>query len=73
MENRKLVAQNEHLLPRLRETEVRAVETEDSVMLRAKRERKVFGTERVRLRTRIDGTVEEVPERTGGFNEMDMD
>jgi len=73
IENRKLVAQNEHLLPRLRETEMRAFDTEDSVMLHATQKSKVFETERMRLRTRIDGSVEEVSQRTGGFNEIDMD
>jgi len=64
MENRKLVSKNEHLLPRLRETERR---TEDSVTLPATQKSKVFGTERMRLRTRIDGSIEEVS------NDMDID
>lgn len=65
IDNRKLVAENEHLLPRLRETEMGAVATEDSV--RATQKSKVFGTERIRLRARIDGGIEEVS------NDINMD
>ncbi|KAN0077911.1 Ribosomal protein L24e domain containing protein [Elaphomyces granulatus] len=72
IENRKLVAQSEHLLPRLREKEMRAFDTGDSVVLRAKQKSKVFGTERKKLRARIDGSVEEVSQQTDGFNDIDM-
>jgi large subunit ribosomal protein L24e len=72
IENRKLVAQSEHLLPRLQEKEVRTFDAGDSVVLRAKQKSKVFGTERKKLRARIDGSVEEVSQQTDGFNDIDM-
>ena len=68
-ENLKLVTRSEHLLPRLRETEMRAVE--ESVVLPATQKTKVFGTEKTRLRARVDGSVEEVSQRTWGSNAMD--
>ncbi|KAK0714786.1 ribosomal protein L24e-domain-containing protein [Lasiosphaeris hirsuta] len=78
---RKLVADNEHLLPRLRGSEKRrlaelaAEEGLDAEELErqsldavraAKQKTKAFGGEQRRLRVRVDGGVEEITESTGG-------
>ncbi|KAK3353682.1 ribosomal protein L24e-domain-containing protein [Lasiosphaeria hispida] len=78
---RKLVADNEHLLPRLRGSEKRRLaqlaaeqgldveelerESLDAVRA-AKKKTLAFGSEQRRLRVRVDGGVEEITERTGG-------
>ncbi|KAK4125401.1 hypothetical protein N657DRAFT_678533 [Parathielavia appendiculata] len=72
---RKLVEQNEHLLPRLRAStkkeleakaaemgvEVEELEREELAKLRSSKKTKVFGREVVRQRVRTDGGVEEIP------------
>lgn len=86
---RKLVAENEHLLPRLRGSErrrlaelaaERGVDVEElereelANSLRAsKKKGKVFGGEVRRLRVRTDGGVEEVSEPTAGRMDEDVD
>ena len=85
---RKLVAANEHLLPRLRGSEkrrlaelaaeqgveVEQLERETLDALRKSRKSKAFGSEVRRVRVRTDGGVEEITERTGGgVHEMDDD
>ena len=73
---RKLVADNEHLLPRLRGSEKRrlaelaaeGVNTDEveRQMLESKRKARAFGGETRRVRMLVDGGVEEVTETTGG-------
>jgi large subunit ribosomal protein L24e len=84
---RKLVAANEHLLPRLRGSEkrrlaelaaergvdVEELEREELANLRASKKSKAFGGEVRRLRVRTDGGVEEITEATGGHVDEDMD
>jgi large subunit ribosomal protein L24e len=74
-ENRKLVAHNEHLLRGIEKRRVAELATEhgvdkESVVTRASQKSKVFGFEIRQLRSRIDGSVEEV---TGRTDKMDMD
>ena len=79
---RKLVAENEHLLPRLRGSEKKrlaalaeeqGVEVEELEKLaleeqkKSKKPNKVFGEEKKRLRVRVDGGVEEIGEAMGGI------
>jgi len=81
---RKLVAENEHLLPRLRGSEKRRLaelaaergvevedlEAEELAALRASKKTKAFGGETRRLRVRTDGGVEEITESfAGGVDE----
>ncbi|KAF9886119.1 hypothetical protein FE257_012054 [Aspergillus nanangensis] len=67
-EDRKLVAENEHLLPRhLRSGE--QVEGETVSAAGYKNKTKIFGEEKRRLRARVDGGVEEV----AAGDSMDMD
>jgi len=83
---RKLVANNEHLLPRLRGSEKRRLaelaaeqgidvselEREGLETIRISRKSTAFGGETRRLRVRTDGGVEEITESTGGgINEED--
>ncbi|KAK0645506.1 ribosomal protein L24e-domain-containing protein [Cercophora newfieldiana] len=77
---RKLVANNEHLLPRLRGSEKRRLaelaaergvdvedlEREELENVRTSKKSKAFGGETRRLRVRTDGGVEEITESTGG-------
>ncbi|KAK1751983.1 ribosomal protein L24e-domain-containing protein [Echria macrotheca] len=77
---RKLVAENEHLLPRLRGSEkrrlaelaaeqgidVEELERETLEAVRTSKKSKAFGGEVRRLRVRTDGGVEEITESTGG-------
>ncbi|KAL2121625.1 hypothetical protein VTJ04DRAFT_5652 [Mycothermus thermophilus] len=84
---RKLVAENEHLLPRLRGSEkrrlaelaaergvdVEELEREELAAKRTKKTGKAFGGEVRRLRVRTDGGVEEVSEFVGGHMHEDMD
>ncbi|GAB1316754.1 ATPase-activating ribosome biosynthesis protein [Madurella fahalii] len=84
---RKLVANNEHLLPRLRGSEkrrlaelaaergvdVEELEREELATLRASKKTKAFGGEVRRVRVRTDGGVEEVTESIGGHIDEDMD
>lgn len=86
---RKLVADNEHLLPRLRGSEKRRLaelaaergvdieelEREELAALTGSKKTKAFGGELRRLRVRTDGGVEEVTESFGGeaINEDDDD
>jgi large subunit ribosomal protein L24e len=67
--NRKLVAENEHLLPKMRASERKALEKEHGEQMveemPLEREKsKVFGKMKVRRRVLVDGRVED---------EMDMD
>jgi len=60
--DRKLVAENSHLLPRMRGSERLALEKADGVVeeVEVRREKaKVFGKMQQRLKVRIDGEVEE--------------
>jgi len=82
---RKLVANNEHLLPRLRGSEkrrlaelaaeqgvdVEELERETLEAVRTSKKTKAFGGETRRLRVRTDGGVEEITEQTGGFHDED--
>lgn len=85
---RKLVADNEHLLPRLRGSEkrrlkelaeergveVEELEREELEGMRKGGKTKVFGKEVKRLRVRTDGGVEEIMETTGGgFHDEDSE
>ncbi|KAK4218664.1 Ribosomal protein L24e domain containing protein [Rhypophila sp. PSN 637] len=84
---RKLVANNEHLLPRLRGTEKRRLaelaaeqgldvaelERQELENLRTSKKSKAFGAEVKRLRVRTDGGVEEISERVGGYMDEDQD
>jgi len=84
---RKLVAHNEHLLPRLRGSEkrrlaqlaaeqgvsVEELEKEQLENIRTSKKTKVFGTELRRLRVRTDGGVEEIGETVGGYAEGEED
>ncbi|KAK1775736.1 ribosomal protein L24e-domain-containing protein [Copromyces sp. CBS 386.78] len=85
---RKLVAENEHLLPRLRGSEkrrlaelaketgqdVEELEREELAKKAASKKTKAFGGEVKRLRVRTDGGVEEISERVaGGVVEDDDD
>ncbi|KAL2266869.1 hypothetical protein VTJ83DRAFT_4146 [Remersonia thermophila] len=84
---RKLVAENEHLLPRLRGSEkrrlaelaaergldVEELEREELAAKRAKKTGKAFGGEVRRLRVRADGGIEEVSEAVGGHMHEDVD
>ncbi|KAK4459221.1 ribosomal protein L24e-domain-containing protein [Cladorrhinum samala] len=77
---RKLVAENEHLLPRLRGSEkrrlaelaaergvdVEELEREELAAKTASKKSKAFGGEVRRLRVRTDGGVEEITETMGG-------
>ncbi|KAK4158252.1 ribosomal protein L24e-domain-containing protein [Chaetomidium leptoderma] len=77
---RKLVANNEHLLPRLRGSEkrrlaelaaeqgvdVEELEREELATLRSSKKTKAFGGEVRRLRVRTDGGVEEITESMAG-------
>ncbi|KAF7560259.1 hypothetical protein G7046_g3882 [Stylonectria norvegica] len=68
---RKLVVENQHLLPRLRGSEKRAMgdapaEEVEAAALKASKKTKAFGGEKRRLRARVDGGVEEIIERVGG-------
>ncbi|EGS22055.1 uncharacterized protein CTHT_0039400 [Thermochaetoides thermophila DSM 1495] len=79
---RKLVAENEHLLPRLRGSEkrrlaelaaergvdVEELEREELAKLASKKKSKAFGGEVRRVRVRTDGGVEEITESFGGKN-----
>ncbi|KAI9932980.1 hypothetical protein ASPWEDRAFT_33991 [Aspergillus wentii DTO 134E9] len=68
-EDRKLVAENEHLLPRhLRSGEQHETEAGESVAPQTTQKSKVFGGERRRLKARVDGGVE-----MDNDNDMDMD
>ena len=65
--NRKLVAENEHLLPKMRASERKALEAanEEVEELPLEREKsKVFGKMKIRQRALVDGGVED---------EMDVD
>ncbi|KAL2148607.1 hypothetical protein VTH82DRAFT_2161 [Thermothelomyces myriococcoides] len=84
---RKLVAENEHLLPRLRGSEkrrlaelaaergvdVEELEREELAKLRTSKKTKAFGGEVRRLRVRTDGGVEEITESTAGRMDEDVD
>ncbi|KAL2158680.1 hypothetical protein VTH06DRAFT_4162 [Thermothelomyces fergusii] len=84
---RKLVAENEHLLPRLRGSEkrrlaelaaergvdVEELEREELAKLRTSKKTKAFGGEVRRLRVRTDGGVEEVTESAVGRMDEDVD
>lgn len=84
---RRLVAENEHLLPRLRGSEKKRLEEEgvdadeiEEEMLRegAKKSKgKVFGAEKRRLKVRLDGGVEEIGEQEAmavdSADEMDVE
>ncbi|KAH6855623.1 ribosomal protein L24e-domain-containing protein [Chaetomium sp. MPI-CAGE-AT-0009] len=84
---RKLVAENEHLLPRLRGSEKRRLaelaaergvdvedlEREELANLRSSKKTKAFGGETRRLRVRTDGGVEEITEAMAGHMHEDMD
>jgi large subunit ribosomal protein L24e len=84
---RKLVAENEHLLPRLRGSEkrrlaeeaaergvaVEELEAEELANLRISKKTKAFGGETRRLRVRTDGGVEQITESIGGVVGEDMD
>ncbi|KAL2022611.1 hypothetical protein VTK56DRAFT_4955 [Thermocarpiscus australiensis] len=84
---RKLVAENEHLLPRLRGSEkrrlaelaaeqgvaVEELEREALEQLRAKKKSKAFGGEVRRQRVRTDGGVEVITEPMGGYMDEDVD
>ncbi|KAK0701623.1 ribosomal protein L24e-domain-containing protein [Lasiosphaeria miniovina] len=77
---RKLVADNEHLLPRLRGSEkrrlaelaaeqgleVEELEREGLAAVRASKKSRPFGAEVRRLRVRTDGGIEEIADRTDG-------
>ncbi|KAK4449992.1 ribosomal protein L24e-domain-containing protein [Podospora aff. communis PSN243] len=77
---RKLVANNEHLLPRLRGSEkrrlaelaaergvdVEELKREELENIRTSKKSKAFGGENRRLRVRTDGGVEEITESFGG-------
>lgn len=70
-EDRKLVAENQHLLPpTLREGHEQAVEADVLPAIREARKSKVMGVERRRLKKRVDGGEEEDTEER---NEMDID
>ncbi|EDO04879.1 hypothetical protein SS1G_07362 [Sclerotinia sclerotiorum 1980 UF-70] len=67
--NRKLVAENEHLLPKMRGSEKKRLEElgEEVHELDLEREqRSVFGKQKIRLRELVDGGVEEA-------DDMEMD
>lgn len=82
---RKLVAENEHLLPRLRGSEkrrlaelaqetgqdVEELEREELAKKAASKKTKAFGGEVKRLRVRTDGGVEEISERVAGGGLVD--
>ncbi|KAK4130512.1 hypothetical protein BT67DRAFT_390864 [Trichocladium antarcticum] len=82
---RKLVAENEHLLPRLRGSEkrrlaeeaaergvaVEELEAEELANLRISKKTKAFGGETRRLRVRTDGGVETITESMGGLGDID--
>jgi large subunit ribosomal protein L24e len=86
---RKLVAENEHLLPRMRGSEKRALirlaeetgadvaELEREELAKKRGKTKAFGGEVQRLRVRADGGVEQTTERMdssfGGFDDEDDD
>ena len=84
---RKLVAENEHLLPRLRGSEkrrlaelaketgqdVEELERDELAKKAASKKTKAFGGEVKRLRVRTDGGVEEISERVGDGNVVDED
>lgn len=84
---RKLVADNEHLLPRLRGSEkrrlaelaaergvdVEELEREELAALRTSKKTRAFGGEVRRVRVRTDGGVEEVTESVGGNISGDVD
>jgi large subunit ribosomal protein L24e len=84
---RKLVAHNEHLLPRLRGSEkrrlaelaaergvdVEELEREKLENIRTSKKSKAFGGETRRLRVRTDGGVEEITESVGGGMHEDDD
>ncbi|KAL2145676.1 hypothetical protein VTI28DRAFT_6551 [Corynascus sepedonium] len=84
---RKLVAENEHLLPRLRGSEkrrlaelaaergvdVEELEREELATLRASKKTKAFGGEVRRLRVRTDGGVEEITESAAGHMHEDVE
>lgn len=84
---RRLVAENEHLLPRLRGSEKKRmaqmgadeedVEAEELRLRDGKKKAasKIFGGEKRRLKVRVDGGVEDIGEPVGGGSddEMDMD
>lgn len=84
---RKLVADNEHLLPRLRGSEKRRLaelaaeqgvdvedlEREELATLRGSKKTKAFGGETRRLRVRTDGGVEEITESMAGHMHEDVD
>ena len=72
---RKLVAENEHLLPRLRGSELRRLEAarakdadaemdvdEEEITIAPKSQSRVFGGEQRRLKVRVDGDLEETAE-----------
>ncbi|KAL2263986.1 hypothetical protein VTK26DRAFT_3770 [Humicola hyalothermophila] len=83
---RKLVSENEHLLPRLRGSEkrrlaeeaaergvdVEELEREELAKLRTSKKTKAFGGEVRRLRVRADGGTEAVTESTGGQIDEDV-
>lgn len=67
--NRKLVAENEHLLPKMRGSEKKRLEElgEEVNELDLEREqRSVFGKQKIRLKELVDGGVEEA-------DDMEMD
>lgn len=80
---RKLVAENEHLLPRLRGSEKKRlaelaaqgedVDLEAEELLATRKQAKVFGGEKRRLKVRLDGGVDEIPEAVVGMDDNDMD
>lgn len=81
---RRLVAENEHLLPRMRGSEKRALaeqgasaeevaEMEREQALSGKRRSKVFGEEKVRQRLTVDGDVVEEREVSGMAFDDDED
>ncbi|KAK5998102.1 Ribosome biogenesis protein RLP24 [Cladobotryum mycophilum] len=83
---RKLVAENEHLLPRLRGSEKKRlaelaeqgvdVEAEEDLLATRKNQTKAFGGEKRRLKVRVDGGVEEIMEQTmedGGDDDEEDD
>lgn len=84
---RKLVSENEHLLPRLRGSEkrrlaeeaaergvdVEELEREELAKLRASKKTKAFGGEQRRVRVLADGGVETITEEMGGQFDEDVD
>ena len=84
---KKLVAENEHLLPRLRGSEkkrlaelaetqgldLEELEKEAMEEIRKSKKTKAFGGEKKRLRVRVDGGVEEIVDTVHRIEEEDED